>query len=735
MIEKEDVKRFIEKGVKYIAIALVTVSCFIALFFILVYTGVFGKLPNKQQLQSISTNQASLVFSSDKILIGKFFEKNRTNISWQELPEHVKNALIATEDKRFFQHNGIDTQSYLRVFIKSILLQKSSGGGSTITQQLVKNLYGRDAYGILSMPVNKTKEIIIASRLETIYSKEELLLLYLNSVPFGENVFGIEAAANRYFNTTTNKLTIQEAAVLIGLLKATTNFSPRLYPEKSIKRRNLVLHLMGNEGYLSKKQVDSIVKLPLKLKYENFEVFAPAGYFVYQVEKQSAEILKKVEASTGKTYHLEQDGLKIYTTLNMEIQKYALAAVKNHLKKMQPKLDDELSSTNFRKKWYQNQEKRENFNENDLTKRNVEIYDIEGVNIKNISKLDSLWHYYKMLHAAVLITNPKNGAVLGYVGGNNYSVLPFNLVQSHRQIASTFKPILYATALENGFEPTLYLENEEKEYLEYENWKPQNFDHQSTPNQKVAFWYALANSMNIPTVDLYFNLGGEKLLNTTKKLGFTTFPTNQPSVALGTLDVSLEEIVKAYGTFANKGDLNELLLIEKITDKNGVVLYENEAVKPQPVFTENTSATITAILQKAINEGTGTKIRNQFKLKAALAGKTGTAQNYSNAWFVAYTPNLVVGTWVGASTPNVHFYSGNGAGASLALPIAGEILKKIEGNTTLNTSYFVPFQISDDVYNAITTEPYQEKGIDGFFKRLFNFKRNKDKAERRTRRN
>ncbi|WP_372744900.1 transglycosylase domain-containing protein [Lutibacter sp.] len=731
MVLKSDNSSIFKKISKYVLIFVVVAVISVVLFLLLVYTGVFGKLPSKNQLQEISTNEASLVFSSDAVLIGKYFEKNRTNITSDELPIYVKNALIATEDKRFFEHDGVDTQSYLRVFVKSILMQKSSGGGSTLTQQLVKNLYGRNSYRMLSMPINKAKEIFIASRLETIYTKEEILLLYLNSVPFGENVFGIEAAANRYFNSSTKNLKIEEAAVLIGLLKATTSFNPRLYPKKSVDRRNLVLNLMKNEGYLTKNQLDSLVKLPLKLKYENFEIAAPAGYFVYQVKKQATAILEQLEQSTGKKYNLEQDGLKIHTTINMQLQEFAINAVKKQLKKMQPKLDDELSRTSFRKKWYKNQENKKNFKEDDLIKRNVETYAIDGVSIKNISKLDSLWHYYKMLHAAVLITNPKNGAVLSYVGGNNYRVLPFNLIQSHRQIASTFKPILYATALENGFSTSSYLENEEKEYAEYDNWKPQNFDHQSTPNQKVAFGYALANSMNLPTVDLYFKVGAQKLENSTKKLGFSAFKNNQPSVALGTLDVSLEEIVKAYGAFAYKGVVNNLLMIEKITDKKGTIIYKNKAIASTQVYQQTTTENITAILQKAINEGTGTKIRNQFGIKSALAGKTGTAQNYSNAWFLAYTPNLVIGTWVGASTPDVHFNSVNGSGASLALPISGEILQNIERNKVLRSTYLVPFNISDEVYLNLDVEPYQDKGIDGFFKRLFNFKSNKTKIERR----
>lgn len=707
---------------RFIGYATLTlVLCFVA-FYIAIYVGFFGKLPTITELKQLQTNEASLVFSSDAKLIGKYFDKNRTTIQQTQLPNFVKEALIATEDKRFFEHNGVDVQSYFRVFFKSILLQQATGGGSTITQQLAKNLYGRTSYKLFSTPINKMKEIIIAARLETVYSKDAIVLLYLNTVPFGENVYGIEAAANRYFNTETSKLKVEEAAVLIGLLKATTSFNPRLYPEKSVARRNMVLQLMQKQGYLTTKQRDSLLKLPLNLEYKNFETAAPAGYFVYQVKKQATAILEQLEQSTGKKYDLEQDGLKIHTTINMQMQEFAINAVKKHLKKMQPKLDDELSRTSFRKKWYKNQENKKDFKEDDLIKRNVETYAIDGVSIKNISKLDSLWHYYKMLHAAVLITNPKNGAVLSYVGGNNYRVLPFNLIQSHRQIASAFKPIVYASALENGISPHTYLENEEKTYETYQNWKPQNFDHQSTPNQKVAFWYALANSMNLPSVDVFFKVGAPKVSETIKALQFPEVKHLQPSVALGTLDISLQEIVKAYGAFANHGTMAQLYMIEKITDKNGKVIYQNAAVKKTPVFSAQTSATISAILQKAIDEGTGTKIRTAYKINAPLAGKTGTAQNYSNAWFMAYTPSIVIGTWVGAATPNVHFNSKNGSGASLALPIAAEVLKNIEQHTALKKQYLTAFDLPEATYEIFENEPYQEKGVEGFLKRFFQFK-------------
>lgn len=721
----ETLKQFLKNPLfkKYLKYFLITIASLISLsvlFFFAVYIGIFGSLPNKAKLSAINNLEASQVISSDNKIIGKYFTQNRTNITWDQVPDHLKNALIATEDKRFFTHKGYDIQSYFRVFFKGLLMGDNKGGGSTLTQQLVKNLYGRHDFSILSLPVNKVKEIIIAARIESIFTKEELLLLYLNSVPFGENLYGIETASQRYFNKPASNLKVEESAVLVGLLKANTTFNPRLNPKNSLDRRNMVLDLMGKQAYLTVKEADSLQKLPLKLHYENITLEAPAGYFVHQVKQKTLEILENLKDENGKEYDLEKDGLKIYTTLNMQVQKMATESIQKHLAEMQKVLDKELENRNFKKAWLRKLKTDGNLADKDQEKRNVEVFDWKGVVTKNMSKIDSLWHYYKMLNAAVLITNPKNGAVITWVGGNDFRKLPFDMVQSHRQIASAFKPILYATAFEHDFEPCNYMENTEKSYAEYNNWAPKNFDYKSTQDSTVALWYSLSHSMNLPTVDLYFKLGRQKLLNTCNKLNFPKIKDDAPSMALGTLDLSLFEIVRAYGAFANKGQITEPAMINKITDASGKILYEREAAKHEKVFSVKTSQIITAILQKAINQGTGTRIRNQYGIHADLAGKTGTAQNYTDAWFIAYTPNLVIGTWVGASTPDVHFYSGQGSGSSLALPIVGNVLRSIEQDAKLRKQLLTPFSIPYNIYDDMECDPYRQTGITGFFRRLFN---------------
>ena len=692
------------------------------MFFFAVYWGFFGSLPSKQALSDIKNEEASLVISSDSIIIGKFFAENRTNISGNDIPQHLKNALIATEDKRFFNHRGYDLQSYFRVFFKSILWGDSrGGGGSTLTQQLIKNLYGRSDYGVLSMPVNKMKEIIISARIEAIYNKEELLVLYLNSVPFGEDVYGVESASHRFFNKPAYKLKVEESAVLVGLLKANTFFNPRLHPQNSLQRRNIVLTLMQKEKYLTKSEADSLRKLPLGLNYENINSEASAGYFVYQVMKKTQKILAEIENKDGFKYNLNTDGLKIYTTLNMHIQQITIDGIHKHLYDMQKKLDKELDTHNIKKQWYLAQSKKSAFQ--DTQKRNIEIFNPKGIETKKMTVTDSLWHYYKMLHASTLMINPKNGAVITWIGGNNYRKLPFDMILSHRHIASAFKPILYATALENNFTPCSYLKNTQKIYPEYDNWEPQNFDYQSTKDSTVALWYALAHSMNLPTLDLYFKVGNENLMETCNKLHFPQTANSSPSIALGTLDLSLYEIVRAYSAFANKGEMTEPVMINRITDAKGKVLYQRKRNQTEKVFSKETSASITAILQKAINEGTGTRIRNQFGVRADLAGKTGTAQDYTNAWFVAYTPDLVIGTWVGASSPKIHFFSGNGSGSSLALPIAGNVLRAIENNSAWRSQYLSSFEIPEPATTDLNCAPYKQTGLKGFLNRLFQKKK------------
>jgi penicillin-binding protein 1A len=690
------------------------------LFITSVYFGVFGPLPDKGDLTGITNEEASLVLAGDGTLIGKFFAENRTNISWEEIPKSMGDALIATEDKRFFKHKGIDGRSYLRVLFKTILLgHKSSGGGSTITQQLVKNLYGRNSYGFLSMPVSKVKEAIIASRMEKVLTKEEILLLYFNSVPFGEDVYGIQAAAKRYFDKDAIDLNIQESAVLVGMLKANTYYNPHLHPGHAKKRRDQVIGLMAAENIIPSAKADSLKQTNLGLKYKNYQLDSEAAYFVYQAKKRAIEILENIENHEGGKYDIRKDGLKIYTSLDIKLQTIANRAARKQLQRMQPLLDKELTRFGIRKKW----EKQKKTNNKATTAWNTshptDILTADGIITRDMSKADSLWHYHKMLNAAVLAIDPKTGKVLVWTGGNNFRYLPYDLTLGKRQMASTVKPIIYAAALESGLGPCDYFDNYVKEYKKYKGWKPENYDKTSSEDEKVAMWYALSRSMNLPTLDLYFKTGHDKIASVCNRMGLDAPYEETPSIALGSQDASLMEIVKAYSCFANKGlMLDELIMIEKITTSDGEVIYQSGEVEKSQVISSTTSEQITAMLAVAINEGTGIRLRNTYGIKADLAGKTGTAQNFSDAWFVSYTPNIVIGSWVGASSPKMHFRSGLGSGSSLALPISGEIISGIEKNISLRTKYLTGFDYSINPNEIIGCDAFREKGIPGVFHRL-----------------
>lgn len=670
-----------------VAVAVISMFILVAL----VRNGVFGKLPDAAELAALRNEEATLILSREGAVIGKVFAQNRTNVRFQDLPPHVVDALVSTEDQRFFEHSGVDAFSYVRVFFRTIVARdRAGGGGSTISQQLIKNLYGRDRHGPLTTPVNKIKEAIVAQRLELVYNKEDVITLYLNSVPFGENLYGIEAAAERYFNKPAKKLKVEEAAVLVGMLKANTSYNPRLHPEASKRRRDQVLALMAGNGKLSPQAKDSLQALPLRITYRGLDALDAYGYFDARVETEARQILAGIAKKNGTEYDIAKDGLRIHTTLDTALQQAALRAVAKQLSTMQPKLDRELQGRNARKAWEKAQGKRADKAWKVNAKEVRDLFNWEDAPPDTVSYRDSLWHFHRMLQAAFLMIDPGSGKVRAYSGGNDFRTLPFDQVESHRPIASTIKPVIYAAALRTGLEPCTYLNNEQKTYPDYEGWSPQNFD-KDTVGGQVALWYALAHSMNIPTVDVYFRTGADTIRETFETLGLPTGGVDNPALALGAADISLKEIVRAYAAFANGGLLRDPQLIEKITDAHGKLIWQGRPAKARQALEEEVTATITAMLRRAVDQGTGVGIRTRFGVRADLAGKTGTSQDYGDAWFVAFTPDLVAGTWVGARDPEVHFHSGLGTGSQLALPIIGGTLAEVERNAMLRQRYLTPF--------------------------------------------
>lgn len=711
-------KKVLKRVFRYIIFLLFIGVIALGLLYGGVYIGVFGKLPTEQELASIQNEEASLVYSYDGEILGKYFAENRTNIGWSDVPRHLVNALVATEDKRFFEHKGYDSRSYVRVFFKSILLgNRSSGGGSTITQQLVKNLYGRNYHNFLSMPINKIKEAILAVRMEKALTKEQVLLLYLNSVPFGEDVYGIEAASIRFFNKHCKQLSIDESAVLVGALKANTYYNPRMNPDNAIARRNQVLQLMKDQDYISEEKFNELSKKSLNINYLNYNIDPPAGYFVFQVKQRVNNILNQLNLSESVNYDLEKDGLKIYTTIDSKLQQSARNSIRKQLSKMQKFLDKQYNASRLKNTFYT-----ENADKSEAKNRDVFSWDKETA---QFTKADSLWHYYTMLNAAVLAVDPHDGSIRTWVGGNNFRYLPFDLVLAKRQIASAIKPLIYSSALEKKLVPCDYLSNELVVYKEYDGWTPRNYDNSSSSDTLVALWYALANSMNLPTMDLYFKTGYDDVSDMLYRFGLNPPVYETPSIAIGTMDVSLMEIVRAYTTFANMGTMVEdLVMIDKITDSKGNIIYERPAQSKIRVMEKGIADQVNYILQRAVNEGTGKSLRSTYGLDSQLAGKTGTAQNYSNAWFISYTPDIVIGTWVGAMTPEVHFNGGLGSGSVLSLPVAANVLADIENNSNLRKEYLADFTHIYTEEELLHCDPFFEKGLKGFIHSLSDDKEN-----------
>ena len=718
----------IKKASVIIITAILVSAAVTGMVILAVYSGAFGHLQSKQELLNFRNATASVVLSDDGEFIGQFFTENRTNISYGQIPSHLLNALIATEDARFFEHEGIDTRSLFRVMLKTILINdRHSGGGSTLTQQLAKNMFGRKKYGPLTVVLNKIKELMLAHRLERVFNKEEILTLYLNTVSFGEDVYGIEAASLRYFNKKVELLNIQESAVLIGLLKANTFYNPRLHPENAKIRRNVVLKQMEKYNYLKKSEADSLCNLPMILNYVNSESEGPAAYFLVQVKSEAEQLLKNIYSVSGKEWKIEEDGLIITTTLNLTLQNYATNSFHDHLAPMQKKLREQYLSTSGQKlinEMAERELKRLNLTEhaNEVSLRH--IFDLNGSYSDSISVKDSLIQDLTLLHAGLLAMDPVTGAIKTWAGGIDFNTQPYDQILARRQLASTFKPILYAVALEEGMEPCHYIDNDSIVLSGFEAWSPENFDH--SYGGKYSLAGALVHSMNVPTFSLFLNIGFEKLDSMWKRLGFSFTLDNTPSLALGTAEASIKEVASAYSAFANGGYKISPYSVTSIKTHDGEVIWQKEFSDAKiRILTERTSLLMSAILQKAVREGTGTSLSSVFGVTLPLAGKTGTSQNYADAWFTAYNPKLIIVSRVGASSPAIHFNNGSdGTGSALALPLVALTLKKVQENRKLMEQLITPFpDLPAELKQALDCPDFKEKNI--FDKFIDIFKKEK----------
>jgi penicillin-binding protein 1A len=743
-------KRFKESPrLKWIAGIILGILSIFLLFYLSIYFGLFGKVPSSSELKELKQNEATQVLSSTGDLIGKYYIFDRQPITYDQLPQHLIDALIATEDVRFYEHDGIDNRSLLRVFFKTLLLQdRSSGGGSTITLQLAKNLYGRKDYGPLGIVVNKVQESIIAKRLEDIYSKKEILTLYLNTVPFSDNTFGIEAASVKFFDKHASELTLEEAAVLVGMLKASHYFNPRIFPERSRLRRDVVLVQMEKYGYLTPERAELAKLKELELTYQFYshdQGLAP--YFREQLRKDLVAILDTLPNKNGEKYNIYKDGLIVHTTLDHEMQKIAEEAMRSHMSKLQethersygtqgPWNNENLILDAVKRTGHYKRLKDEGLEDRAiLEKLNNEERDIELFNygedlvIKGTT-LDSIKHYLKHLNAGFLAVEPTTGAVKTWVGGVDFEHFQYDHVsQSKRQVGSTFKPVVYTAALENGMEPCTYFSLNEVTYKG--GWTPGN---SGAPEEDPYINYnlqtALSRSINTIAVKVLMQTGITNVVNQAKKMGITSELPAVPSIALGTAELSLREVARAYTTYLNSGRPSTPYYITRIEDGKGNLLAKFEPKNSAaPAFSEINRQVMLEMMKSTVNEGTAVRLRSVYGLQNDIAGKTGTTQSNKDGWFVGLLPNLVTVTWVGADDHRIGFRSTSiGQGANSALPIFAQFLQGLNENEQFREITSSRFGApSATVVELLDCEPEQR---DGFFKRLFTNKDRPEKEER-----
>lgn len=715
---------WVSKAVKYLWIAFAAGLFGFILFVWMIsinFLGLFGTLPDFKTLENPESEIASGLYSTDGALLGTYYRENRSPVKYEDLSANLINALISTEDVRFNDHSGIDMTAMMRVFVKSILLGQDSGGGSTLSQQTAKNLFKtrRDEnQGILSsipglrMLIIKTKEWIVATQLEKAYTKNEILTLYLNTSEFGSNAYGIKTASETFFNKKPSELEVQEAAVLVGLFKAPSYYSPVYNPDNALRRRNTVLYQMVKNDQLTEGRFDSLSVMPIELDYSVAN--QNKGLATYFREIVKADLLKWTKEnlkSDGTTYDLYGDGLKIYTTVDSRMQRYAEEAVDEHMRSLQKAFYKEMGE---RDPWVDGSNRViPNFIE-DAVKR-TEAYrllkvrfgnDTDSINLKLnekkrmtvfawergeidtlMSTMDSLRYYKKYLQTGFMSMDPQTGKIKAWVGGLDHKYFKFDHVKrGKRQPGSTFKPFVYAAAIENGYSPCYSVIDQPVEvYIPGQPaWSPSNADG-SFSYEKMTIRKAMAKSVNSITAFMMKKLSPRIIVETARRLGVTSDLEEVPSLALGVNDVSVYEMVGAFGTFVNKGEHTTPFYIDRIEDKNGNVIQQFTA-KKRPAMSEEHAYLMTYMLRGGFEEEEGTSQGVPWTLRQGneLGGKTGTTQNASDGWYMGISKDLVSGTWVGGDDRAIHFRSWtSGQGGRTARPIWVKFMEKVYADASL----------------------------------------------------
>lgn len=725
---------------KVVLIWLIVFSPFIGLFSAIYLTsfGLFGPLPTFEQLENPKNNLATEIISEDGVVMGKYFFENRSNIKYHELPENLINALISTEDIRYMSHSGIDVRSLVRAVVGLLFRSGSSGGASTITQQLAKMLFTEKPSSGLQRVMQKFKEWIIAIRLEKQYTKDEILAMYLNRFDWVNNAVGIKSASQIYFNTIPSELSVEQSAMLVGMLKNPALYNPNRRMELTQGRRNVVLSQMKKYEFITDSLFDTLKTHPIVLDFKRAS--HNEGQAPYLREHLRGELKKwcnKHVKPDGTPYNLYTDGLRIYTTINSRLQKFAEQALKEHMSSLQKDFYKHwkgYSKAPFPKdmEWEQineiiDQGMKRSERYKKLKKAGKSETEIKAVFKKKVpmtlfswakeidtvlSPRDSIKYNKYFIHSGMMSMNPNTGMVKAYVGGINHRYFKYDhVVVGKRQVGSTFKPFLYSLAMQEGYSPCYEVPNvpvvfdKEKWGLE-KDWIPENSD-DKYEGELLTLKFGMANSINTVTAYIMKQFGPHAVVDLAKKIGIQSKILAVPSLCLGTFDLSVYEMVGAYSTFVNNGVWTEPIFITKITDKHGVILEEFKP-KTRDAMSRETANLMVRMLQgvvdgvynKNVNTtmGTGVRLRFRYQFKNEMGGKTGTTQNNSDGWFMGITPNLVTGVWSGCEDRSVHFRSTHyGQGANVALPVFAEYMQRVYADTLESGIFPISFNIPKSV--------------------------------------
>jgi len=734
---------------------LLSGATFLVLFFIYLimvdinFLWLFGKSPSLSSISNPNQSVASVIYSADGKPLGKYFRENRTPVEFDEISPLLIKTLIATEDERFYEHFGVDLKGVFAA-VKD-MTQGRARGASTITQQLVKNMfkvrsqYSRGLLGQipgLRLLIAKSKEWISAVKIEMFYDKNEILTMYLNTVDFGSNAYGIKTACKTYFKTSPKNLTIEQSATLVGLLKATTTYNPRVNPKNSLKRRNVVLENLRNQHIITAAEFDSIKRIPIKLNYSVESNYDGQALYFREAVAQSLEKWCK-----DNEMDLYSDGLKIYTTLDTRMQKYAEEAVDTQMRVVQRNFENHWGREN---PWRdENHEEIVGFVEDIAKKtplykylvqkysgqpdsvtyylnepRRLKVFDYkDGVKDTTFSCMDSIRYMERFMHTGFVAMEPQTGYVKAWVGDINFETWKYDKVISKRQPGSTFKLFGYTTAIEKGLSPCdtrpdNYISWDVMEKGELVKWVPRNANGEYT-GQNLTLKAAFARSINSIAVKLAQETGTEAIIKTAHAMGIKTPLNNIPAVCLGASDVSLLELVNSYCTVVNEGKTHDPVLVTRIEDHDGNVLYEYKPVQKQAI-TYETAFLMTQLLRAGLTEYNATSQNlwtyDIFRQNTEFGGKTGTSSNHSDAWFVGVSPNLVGGAWVGGEHRSIHFRTGKlGEGSKTALPIFGLFMEKVLADNNLSkyrAKFPKPTQPINKQYECMSPRPLENDSID-----------------------